>query len=347
MSHEYSDYIIDGGGTVGDALQKLESDWYKILFVAPGDMLRGVVTDGNIRRFLLAGGSMDSSVLEAANTSPISVSGFHEGRARELLCEKQITCVPMTDAQGRIHALVFADETLHRVSGAVNAPVVMMAGGFGTRLQPYTEILPKPLIPVGGVTITEQILKRFRKFGCTEFSLVVNHKRNLIKSYFSEVEAGEGLEFIDEEEPLGSGGGLAFFKGRFDRPVFITNCDSVVEADYAELLRFHNETDSLVTMVCAKKRIDIPYGVVEADERGEVVSLKEKPSYELLTNTGLYVVSPEFIELVPNNRYTPMTEIIGYCREMGRRVSAFTVDDECFIDVGQLDDLKSVEGKLK
>ena len=346
MKREFNDYIITGSETVGEALLKLESGWYKILFVAPGGLLRGVVTDGNIRRFLLAGGSMESCVTEAANKDPVSVSGFHEGRARELLSEKQITCVPMTDAAGRIHALVFADETLHSAEKLVSSPVIMMAGGLGTRLMPYTEILPKPLIPVGGVTITEQIIKRFRKFGCSEFSLVVNYKRNLIKSYFSEVEAGRGLEFVDEDEPLGTGGGLAFFKSRFDKPVFITNCDSVVEADYAELLRFHNDTDSLVTMVCAKKCIEIPYGVVEADERGEVTSLKEKPSYELLTNTGLYVVSPEFIELVPNNRYTPMTELIGFVREMGRRVSAFTIDEECFIDIGQLDDLKSVEGKL-
>ncbi|MEG0752150.1 MAG: sugar phosphate nucleotidyltransferase [Oscillospiraceae bacterium] len=343
----YSDYIIDDSKSVAEALRALEHGWHKILFIAPDDMLRGVVTDGNIRRYLLAGGHIESPVSDAANYAPIVEEGFHEAHAREMLVEKDITCVPMIDKAGRLHALVFRDETLHRASNAIDTPVIMMAGGLGTRLRPYTEILPKPLIPVGGITITEHILNRFRKFGCTQFSLVVNYKKNLIKSYFSEVEAGNGLEFIDETDPLGTGGGLAFYKGRFDGPVFVTNCDSVVEADYGEILRFHNDTKSVITLVCAKKSFEIPYGVVTSSEDGEVVELLEKPRYNLLTNTGLYVVSPEFIEMVPNNRYTPITEIIGYCRELGKRVSAFPIEEECFIDIGQLEDLRSVEGKLK
>ncbi|MDO4566044.1 MAG: sugar phosphate nucleotidyltransferase [Oscillospiraceae bacterium] len=343
----YSDYTIEGSASVSEALRKLESDWYKILFIAPDDELRGVVTDGNIRRFLLAGGSMDEPVELAANLEPVSLRGFHEGAARELLEKKQISCVPMLDERGKIHALVFPEETIHRLARDIDAPVIIMAGGCGTRLQPYTEILPKPLIPVGGVTITEQIMRRFKKFGCAQFSLVVNHKRSLIKSYFSEVASGRGLEFIDEEEPLGSGGGLSFFRGRFDRPVFVANCDSVVEADYADILSFHEKSGSLVTMVCCKKKLDIPYGVVEAGENGAISAIQEKPDLRFLTNTGLYVVSPEFIEMVPYGRFSPMTELIGYCLEMGEKISAYTVEDECFIDIGQLDDLKSVEGKLR
>ena len=347
MEQNFNDYIIDGRSSVSQALRRLELNYYKILFVAAEDcVLRGVVTDGNIRRFLLGGGDVSAPVIKAANTDPVKVEGYHEGRARDIVRQREISCVPMVDASGRIHALVFKDRTVHRVRKLIDTPVIMMAGGFGTRLRPYTEILPKPLIPVGGVTITEQILRRFRKFGCSRFSLVVNYKRNLIKSYFSEVDSGRGLEFVDEDEPLGTGGGLAFFKGRYKTPVFVTNCDSVVEADYADILNFHIKTGSIVTMVCCKKAVEIPYGVVDCAEDGRVTALREKPSYELLMNTGFYVVSPEFIELIPNNRYTPITEVIDYCREMGKRVSAYTIEDECFIDIGQLDDLKSVEDKL-
>ncbi len=343
----YSAYIIDRGATVAEALAQLERGGHKILFIAPDDKLWGVVTDGDIRRYLLANGAMDQPIGAAASDTPIFVRGFHEARARELLEENDITCVPMVDRDDRIHALVFKHETVHRAARKIDVPVIMMAGGLGTRLLPYTEILPKPLIPVGSMTITEQILNRFKKFGCTHCSIVVNYKRNLIKSYFSEVDPGMQLEFVDEDKPLGTGGGLCFFKGKLNGPAFVTNCDSVIEADYEEILDLHRRTGSILTMVCARKQMCVPYGVVEANEDGEVTDLLEKPSYDLLINTGFYVVSPEFVESIPDDTFTPITEAVERCRAAGKRVSAYVVDDECFIDIGQLEDLKQVEGKLQ
>ncbi len=343
---QYRDFIIDPNATVSAALEQLEHGGYKILFIAPDDRLEAVVTDGDIRRFLLSHGSMDTAISVAASHKPMSVRGYHEARARELLRDKEITCVPMLDEDGRIHALVFNSETVHREIRAIDTPVIMMAGGLGTRLLPYTEILPKPLIPVGSMTMTEQIIGRFRKFGCKRFSLVVNYKKNLIKSYFSEVDTGVELEFVDEDVPLGTGGGLCFYKGRFDSPVFVTNCDSVVEANYADILERHNRSNSVITMVCCKKSVTIPYGVIQTNANGEVTQMLEKPCYELLANTGFYVVSPEFIDMIPDGVFTPITDVIERCRESGKRVSAYTVDEECFIDIGQLEDLKSVEGKL-
>lgn len=343
----YSDYIIPAEATVAEALKRLERNPHKVLFVAPDDRLAGVVTDGDIRRFLLSGAPMDRPVRTAASLKPVFVRGFHEAQARALLEERDLTCVPMLDAESRIHALVFEEETIHRAAAKIDVPVIMMAGGLGTRLLPYTEILPKPLIPVGSMTITEQILSRFRKFGCTRCALVVNYKRNLIKSYFSEVDTGMALEFIDEDKPLGTGGGLSFFKGRLDGPAFVTNCDSVVEADYAEVLAQHVRTNSVITMVCARKRMAVPYGVVQVDEDDAVTAMLEKPAYDLLINTGFYVVSPEFIERIPDGVFTPITEVVEQFRSEGHRVGAYVVDEECFIDIGQLDDLCQVEGKLR
>ncbi len=344
---DYQDYIIDGSASVAQCLQALERNLYKVLFIAPAGRLEGVVTDGDIRRFLLRGGEMSQPVRLAASPNPVSVRSFHEASARAILEERDLTCVPMLDAQGKIHALVFKNDTAHRETAPVDAPVIMMAGGLGTRLLPYTEILPKPLIPAGKITITEQIINRFKKFGCKSFSLVVNYKRNLIKSYFSEVDAGVSIEFVDEDKPLGTGGGLSFFRGRFDGPVFVTNCDSVVEADYGEILETHKRTGSVVTMVCARKRFDIPYGVVETDGEGRVLSLREKPSFEMLTNTGFYIVSPQFIDRIPQNQFVPITETVEQCRAEGLRVSAYVIDEECFIDIGQLDDLCRVGERMK
>jgi dTDP-glucose pyrophosphorylase len=345
----YSDYFIGSAHTVADAMELLErSSGRKILFVASEGRVCGVVTDGDIRRYLLAGRDIKAPVMDAASHNPITVSGYHEARARALLKELDIHCVPMTDRFGLVHALVFADMTLHREPAPTDTPVIMMAGGLGTRLKPYTEILPKPLIPVGNITITEHILNHFKKFGCYSFYLVVNHKRNLIKSYFSETDTGASLEFIDEDKPLGTGGGLSFFKGRFDRPALVTYCDAVIEADYGEILERHIAGGCIATIICARKTLEIPYGVVKTSGDGELLaSLSEKPSSEFLINTGLYVVSPEFIERVPDDTFSPITDIIERLRAEGERIGVYSIDGECFIDIGQLEDLHGVEDKLR
>lgn len=342
----YRDFIIDAGISVADAMKQLEKSGHKIVFIAPDDRPVGVLTDGDVRRYLLAGRDLDADVMQAASTAPITLAGFHEATARKMVREREISCVPMLDNNGRIHALVFLNFTVHREVEPIDTPVIIMAGGFGTRLYPYTEILPKPLIPAGSITITEQIISRFKKFGCYDFRLVVNHKKNLIKSYFSEVDTGAQLSFVDEDKPLGTGGGLGFFKGMFQSPVIVTYCDNIIEADYAELLAQHVRDDNIFTMVCAQKTIQVPYGVVE-EKDGEMVSLKEKPSIDLLTNAGLYVVSPEFIELIPDDTYTPVTDVVERCRAADKRVGVYTIEEECFIDIGQIDDLRCVEEKLK
>ncbi len=340
------EYIISGSETVEQAMQRLEELKYKILFISDERGLRAAVTDGDIRRYLVNHKNLAARIIDAASQNPLAVTGYHEGRAREIIREKAISCVPMLDESGFIHELVFRDEVLYRDCGASGVPVIMMAGGKGTRLRPYTDILPKPLIPVGSMTITEQIMRRFKRFNCTDFRMVVKYKKELIKTYFSEVDTVVDLKFVDEPRFLGTGGGLSFFKGEFDGPVFVTNCDSVVEADYTAILDEHRRKGSIITVVCAEKRVEIPYGVVEASQGGEVTEFREKPSFGFLVNTGFYVVSPEFIDLVPSGKETPITDVIDTARKLGRRVGVYRIDDECFIDIGQLDDLRSVDVKL-
>ncbi len=343
----YEDFIIEKTATVADAMEKLQAKGQRILFVAPSNRLEAVVTDGDIRRYILSNRDLNVGVMCAAKPNPVFTAGYHEELARNVVEEKDITCCPMVDEDGLIHALVFRDFTVHRERSAISLPVIIMAGGLGTRLKPYTEILPKPLIPVGSITITEHILNRFKKFGCDDFTLVVNHKKNLIKSYFSEVDINAKLTFVDEDKPLGTGGGLSFFDGKLTGPAFVTNCDSVIEADYTKILESHLDTKSALTMVCAKKTVTIPYGVVETDEEGAMSGLSEKPSFEYLTNTGFYIVSPEFISRIPKDTFTPITETIERCRADGLRVNVYVIEEECFVDIGQLEDLKAVEGKLR
>ena len=341
-----SDYILENNTTVGEALKRIQAAEYKIVFLTDGGRLCGCVTDGDVRRFLLSGGDhLDAPVLECATSDPVFYEGFSEAQARKLLSEKQIHAIPMTRG-GVIHAIVFEHETEHAEFEEISAPVIIMAGGFGTRLYPYTTILPKALIPVGSKTITEHIIRRFRKFGCREVTLVVNHKRQLIKSYFAETDTGCSISCAEEDEPLGTGGGLYMFKGGNMCPAFVTNCDSVIEADYTDILRQHIANGDALTMVCARTNVTMPYGVIETDDTGAVTAMREKPNYEFLTNTGFYVISESFLNEVEDHKFQPMTDIIEKCRNKGMRIGTYIIDEGCFVDIGQLDDLKNCGDKL-
>ncbi|MCL1830597.1 MAG: sugar phosphate nucleotidyltransferase [Oscillospiraceae bacterium] len=345
---QYSDYIVRATTTINQALTILENNEYKALVLEEEGILYGVLTDGDIRRFLIKNGNrLDFTVEQAATVNPSTVTGYHEQEARTILEQLDCTVVPMLDSSCRIHAIVFHDATLHRNRNEIDNHVIIMAGGYGTRLYPYTEILPKPLLPVGNATITELIIDRFRKFGCRDFSLVLGYKRNLIKSYFSEIPTEYTISYIDEDQPLGTGGGLAFFKGVFEAPVFVTYCDNVIEADYIDILQSHIESASILTMVVARKHTKIPYGVIELDESGAIIGINEKPEYTNLINTGFYVISPEFIDMVEDNEFQHITDIALKLADEGHRIGSYLIDDGCFIDIGQLDDLKEVGNKLR
>ena len=178
---------------------------------------------------------------------------------------------------------------------ALCVPVVINAGGKGSRLDPFTRILPKPLIPIGDLPILEHIMRQFESFGCTEFHIIVNYKRQLIRAYFAECERRYHIQWYDEERPLGTGGGLSLLKGVLDGTFFFTNCDILVRSDYEQILNFHREQHSAVTMVCARKKVTIPYGVVDLGENGAIRSMREKPEMDFLTNTGMYVAEPEIL----------------------------------------------------
>ena len=343
---KYSDYVIERGATLAEALETLENNEFKALILEEDGILLGILTDGDIRRFLLKQGRMTDPVEKAVTKNPKYVSGYHEKPARDLLDRLDCTVVPMLDNSGRVHALVFNDVTVHRMRDDISNPVIIMAGGFGTRLHPYTEILPKPLIPVGRTTITELIIDRFRKFGCQDITLVLGHKKNLIKAYFSEVDMDYSLSFADEEQPLGTGGGLALFKGKYDGPVFVTYCDNVIEADYREILSSHEKDGSALTVVVAKKTVSIPYGVIDISKEGEITAVREKPVENYFINTGFYVVSQAFIDIVEDNKFQHITDLIEKCRSKGLRVGSYLVEEDCFTDIGQLKDLEALGNSL-
>ena len=224
--------------------------------------------------------------------------------------------------------------------------VVINAGGKGTRLDPFTRVLPKPLIPVGDLPIIEHIMKEYQSYSCDDFHIIVNYKGDLVKAYFSEKDKEYQISWYDEKEPLDTGGGLSLLKGRFSDTFFFANCDALLTANYESMIRFHKENENVITMVCAYKNINIPYGVIEMGKHGVIEKMKEKPLISFLANTGIYIVEPEVAEDLEDGVPISFPDIIEMEREKGKKVAVFPVGENDWMDMGQMSELEKMRKKL-
>lgn len=333
--------------TVSQAMQQIDKNTCGILFLVDSRRrLLGCITDGDVRRYLLAGGKMSGLALGAANRNPRVAKNVEE--ARNLYHKKNFIVIPIVDGNGVVIDLYNgeAGEANQKQRKALNIPVVINAGGKGTRLDPYTRVLPKPLIPVGDLPIIELIMQEYQRYACTDFHIIVNYKRDLMKAYFADCERQYSISWYDEEKPLGTGGGLSLLRGKFSSTFFFANCDALLTANYESMLKFHRENGNVITMICAYKNMNIPYGVVEMGVNGSIEEMKEKPLLSFLTNTGIYIVEPEVIDDIADDEAIGFPDIIQREKGKGKKVAVFPVSENDWMDMGQLPELEKMRMKL-
>ena len=331
--------------TISEAMQRIDKNATGILFIIDDDsILLGCVTDGDIRRFLLNGGKMNDPVINAINKKPKVANSREE--ARRLYHKKYVVVVPIVDVNNKIVGVYEGDRIINNRRHPLNIPVVINAGGKGTRLDPFTRVLPKPLIPIGELPIIEHIMKEFQSYSCEEFHIIVNYKKDLMKAYFAENDNYYNITWYDEEQPLGTGGGLSLLRGRFDDTFFFANCDALLTANYESILEFHKENRNEITMICAYKNINIPYGVVEMGKNGVIENMEEKPLVSFLTNTGIYIVEPDVIDDLEDGVPIGFPDIIELERKKGKKVAVFPVSETDWMDMGQLPELEKMRIKL-
>ena len=217
-----------------------------------------------------------------------------------------------------------------------------MAGGKGTRMEPFTKILPKPLVPIHEKPIIEHIIERFSHVGCLDFHITVNYKAQILKAYFEESEEEYSVNFVEEEAPLGTAGSLRFLSNKLNQPFFVTNCDIIIKADYENIYKFHKEGKYDVTLVASTKEYIIPYGTCKLNDNGHLSHIDEKPSYNFLINTGLYILNPEVLKLVPKNKFFHITHLIENAKNKGLKIGVYPIDDSLWIDIGQWTEYKNV-----
>ncbi len=340
-----SRFIAKGNFTVSEAMKKIDENSFGILFIVDEtDALIACITDGDIRRFLLAGGKMSEIAINAANRNPKYAKSNEE--AKHLYHKKNFIVIPILNARGTVTDLYFGEKEREKKKKALNIPVVINAGGRGTRLDPFTKVLPKPLIPVGELPIIELIMKEYQTYDCNDFHIIVNYKKELMKAYFHDSDNHYNITWYDEEKPLGTGGGLSLLHGKMDNTFFFANCDALLTANYESMINFHKEHRNTITMICAYKNINIPYGVVEMGENGIIESMKEKPLVSFLTNTGIYIVEPEVIDDLEDGVSIGFPDIVEMERQRGKKVAVFPVSENEWMDMGQINELEKMRKKL-
>lgn len=343
---DISSLLIDEEITMLEAMEQLDEVAKKVLFVTGNGRLVASITDGDIRRWILKKGSLDAKVKNIANYSPVYIERRQKNRSRQIMRKYSIDALPVVNESKEVVSVVFWNDGEYERKNGLNVPVVIMAGGFGTRLYPYTKILPKPLIPIGEIPIVEHIINRFYSHGSEKFHLVVNHKKNMIKSYFNDLDKEYDIEYVDEEIPLGTGGGLSLLKGKIHDTFILTNCDIIVEEDFDKIYKYHKDEKNLITMVCSLKKVKIPYGVIEINDNGEISDMKEKPTMSFFTNTGVYIVEPSVVNELKDGLKIGFPDIIEGYKSRGMKVGVYPISEKSWMDMGQLDGMEEMRRRL-
>lgn len=349
-AEKLNSFIGNESLTIVDAMGKIDENNNGILFIVDEkNKLVGSISDGDIRRWILKAGEITASVSNAMNMTPKYLNNNTKQQALQVMKEYLIRAVPILLNNGEIEDILLLsdiEEDYDMKGDLSGVPVVVMAGGKGTRLYPYTKILPKPLVPIGDTPIVERIINYYTDFGIKSFYMTVNYKKAMIRSYFDEVEKDYLIKYVEEDKPLGTGGSIKLIKDKFDGPLFITNCDALILSDYYDIYQYHLKSGNDITMVSALKNFQVPYGVMHTGSNGVLESMEEKPKLSCFINTGMYIINPETIKLIPDDTMFHMTHLVEKVMEQGGKVGTYPVSEDSFLDMGELDEMKRMEEKL-
>lgn len=331
--------------TLLEAFKKMDELDKKLLIVLNQDKFLGLLSVGDIQRAIIQNKSLDTKVSEVIREN-IRIARPEDDfeHIKKMMFDFRMELCPVVDVENNIVKVyywedVFSDKEL-QPKKQFNLPVVIMAGGFGTRLKPLTNVLPKPLIPIGDKTIIEEIFQRFNRHGCDCFYISVNYKAELIEFYLKNENLPYQLSYFEEDKPMGTAGSLSLLKGKIQKTFFVSNCDILIEQDYSEILEYHYDNKNDVTIIAALKHYSIPYGTIETSENGKLENLSEKPELTFKINSGMYILEPSVLNLIPENEFFHITDLIEKVQLHGGNVGVFPISEKSWKDIGEAHLLK-------
>ncbi len=332
--------VITPESSLLEAMKQMDDIMVKTLFVISDDHFEGIITLGDIQRAIIKKFSLVDSVNNILDKG--KVYGYlSEGgdSIKEKMRKMRAEVMPILDERDELVDVWFWNDLFKTTEliqrEKINLPVVIMAGGKGTRLKPITNVIPKPLVPVGDKTILEVIMDQFESIGCHKFYMSINYKADILKYYLSQLDHEYDIEFFMEDKPLGTIGSVSLLKGRITTPFFVSNCDSINEQDYRDVWDYHVNNHNDMTIVTMVKSFKIPYGVIETGEDGLMIALKEKPEQTYQVNTGVYILNPDLIDEIPEGVFFHITHLMEKVKARGGRVGCFPVSERSWRDMGE------------
>jgi len=338
----WKDVVVSSETLLGEAIAKIDASGQQVaLVLGPDDRLLGILTDGNIRRAILAGKGLEVPVSAAMNVKPSTVAAYTpRDEMLTLMRRTAIHQLPLIDDAGRVVGLVTLDDLI----GATEHPnwVVLMVGGLGTRLRPQTEDRPKSLLAVGGKPILEIILESFAEQGFNRIFLSVNYKAEMIHNHFGTGERwGVQVEYLRESTRLGTAGSLSLLPERPTSPIIVMNGDLLTHTNYSNLLQFHIDQGAAATMAVREYEFQVPYGVVRLDG-ARIEAIEEKPLQKFLVNAGIYALSPDALEHVPAEIFLNMPTLFEHLTAAGKSTAAYPLH-EYWLDIGRLEEFERAQ----
>ena len=344
MKEILSRICVAENASILSALKQMDLVKHRLLIVTNNDKFRSMLSIGDLQRAIIKGVELSRPVSEVLREKT-NVATLHDSKEsiKQYISIHKNEFMPIIDDDNSIVDVIFWDELfnkdiIHRTA-EFNLPVIIMAGGKGTRLRPLTNVLPKPLIPIGEQTMMEDIMDRFVECGCHEFYISVNYKAEIIKRYLDNLNKPQyNISYFQENKPLGTAGSLHLLKNQIKDTFFVSNCDIIIDEDYSEILKYHRENHNEITVVAAIKNISIPYGTLETKEEGILNDIKEKPEYTFKINTGMYILEPHLISEIPEDEFYHITFLIEKLMKESRRVGVYPINEGSWIDVGNWDE---------
>ena len=340
ISSNLSSLILsENDSTLKDAISIIQNSKEKIaLVIDNNNKLISAITDGDIRRSLLTGNDLNSKIKKSISKDFLSIDKSSNNiltKAKNIMRINGIRQLPVLNTFGEVVDLYFLDESITPLSNSV----VLMAGGKGKRLRPHTANCPKPMLQVGNKPMLEIILENCISRGLSKFYISVNYLKDQIINYFQDgSQWGVSINYLIEEEPLGTAGCLALLPRTLTEPFLVINGDILTRLNPSNLISFHNSQKSMATLCVRKHTLDIPFGVVETDGFN-LLSIEEKPNYNYLINAGVYIINPSIISIIEKHKFIDMPSLLKLTQNQGHKVSVCPIH-EYWIDVGNPDSLK-------
>lgn len=342
--------LVKSNTSLREALKQMDKAALQVLIVVDDEnRILGIITDGDMRRAIINDVDFNKPVEMIMNKNPVTIhSPPNKNKALKLMKKYQIKHIPVLDNKNKVVGLILWKDFLN--NGEIKFPlkntfVFIMAGGRGTRLDPFTKILPKPLIPIGEKPIIELVMDNFKKYGFYRFLISVNYRAEMIKMYFSENSNNHKINYIQEKNYLGTAGALSLAKDRLKDTFILSNCDIIVDTNFDSLLNYHKKNKNKATILAVVRRVKIPYGILKM-QNANLDEIIEKPEYYFIVNSGVYVLEPDIIDLIPENKPMDMPELLSLAKKKGFKVQIYPINCPWF-DVGEWEEYKRAVEYIK